>query len=102
MSIIPEEVFKRKHYGTPGYFTLMTTNFVVMTIAIQVFAACTIQWYFWAVVAGLAAYNFYKIRRDREEYDKIRIIAYIISVAGMVLLFFALRINAHCLPPLHK
>jgi amino acid transporter len=97
MSIIPEEVFKRKHFGTPGYFMLMTTNFVVVTLAVQILAACAIiTWYFWAAIAALAVYNFYKIRRDREEYDKIRIIAYIISLAGMVLLFFALRINLHC------
>jgi hypothetical protein len=42
----------------------------------------------------LALYNAYSIRREREEYDKIRIIAYIISIAGMVLLFFVFRSSA--------
>jgi len=95
--MLPEDIYKRKHFGTPQSFFLITVNFVVLTLAIQIFAACNqIQWYFWAVVAGLAAYNAYKIHHDREEYDKIRIIAYIISIACMVLLFFAFRRNLHC------
>ncbi|MEO6524141.1 MAG: hypothetical protein ABIN91_20820 [Mucilaginibacter sp.] len=95
--MLPEEVYKRRHFGTPQSFFLITVNYVVLALAVQMFAACShIQTFFWVVIAALAAYNVYKIRRDREEYDKIRIIAYVISVAGMVLLFFAFRINLHC------
>jgi 4-hydroxybenzoate polyprenyltransferase len=90
--MLPEEVFKRRHYGTPQSFYLIAVNYVVLTLAIQMFAAHNpINWFFWVVLGLLAAYNAYKIHRDREEYDKIRIIAYIISVAGMVVMFFALR-----------
>jgi uncharacterized membrane protein YwaF len=95
--MLPDEVYKRRHFGTPQSFFLITVNFVVLALAVQMFAACAhIQTFFWVVLAGLVAYNIYKIRHDREEYDKIRIIAYIISLAAMVLLFFAFRINLHC------
>jgi cytochrome bd-type quinol oxidase subunit 1 len=95
--MLPEDVYKRRHFGTPQSFFLITVNYVVLALAVQMFAACShIQAFFWVVIAALTAYNVYKIRRDREEYDKIRIIAYVISVAGMVLLFFAFRINLHC------
>lgn len=90
--MLPEEVFKRRHYGTPQSFYLIAINYVVLALAIQLFASHNpINWFFWIVLGLLAAYNVYKIRRDREEYDKIRIIAFIISVAGMAIMFFALR-----------
>jgi len=90
--MLPEEVFKRRHFGTPQSFYLIAVNYVVLTLAIQMFAADKlINWFFWVTIGLLALYNAYKINRDREEYDKIRIIAYIISVAGMAVLFFALR-----------
>ena len=96
--MLPEEVYKRRHFGTPGSFYLIAINYVVLALAIQAFAACTqINWFFWIVIAALAGYNLYKLRRDREEYDKIRIIAYIISVAGMAIMFFVFRGGAqHC------
>ena len=96
--MLPEDLYKRRHYGTPQSFYLISANFVVMALAIQMFASCTvISIYFWITLGLLAAYNFYKIRRDREEYDKIRIIAYIIGVVGMVIMFFAFRHGAqHC------
>ena len=96
--MLPQEVYKRRHFGTPQSFFLITVNYITLAIAIQLFASCTkIQWFFWVVMGLLAAYNAYKIYRDREEYDKIRIIAYIIGVAGMVLLFFVCRSGAqHC------
>lgn len=96
--MLPNNLYKRRHYGTPGSFYLMGTNYVVLAMAIQMFAACTtIGWGFWVVMGLLVLYNIYKIRRDREEYDKIRIIAYIISVVGMVIMFFLFRNGAqHC------
>ena len=89
--MLPEEVYKRKHYGTPQSFFLIIVNYVVLVMAMQFFVGCTISWYFWASIALLAVYNFYKIRREREEYDRARIIAYLISLAGLGLLFFALK-----------
>ena len=42
----------------------------------------------------LAIYNFLNIRKDREEYDRARIIAYIVSLALMVAMFFLFRAKA--------
>jgi 4-hydroxybenzoate polyprenyltransferase len=93
--MLPEEVFKRRHFGTPQSFFLITANYIVLALAVELFALCTqINWIFWIVMGLLALYNAYSIRREREEYDKIRIIAYIISIAGMVLLFFVFRSSA--------
>lgn len=90
--MLPEGIYKRRHFGTPQSFVLITVNYIILALAIEFFALCTqINWFFWVAIAALAYYNFYKIRRDREEYDKIRIIAYIISVVGMVILFFVFR-----------
>lgn len=96
--MLPEEVYKRKHYGTPQSFFLIIANYVVFVLAMEFFAACTvINWFFWVTIGLLAAYNFYKINREREEYDKARVIAYMISLAGLALLFFVLRAGAqHC------
>ncbi|WP_448702306.1 hypothetical protein ACFGVR_08175 [Mucilaginibacter sp. AW1-3] len=96
--MLPEEVYKRRHYGTPQSFFLIIVNYVVLVLAMQFFAQCTaISLYFWITMGLLAVYNFYKIRREREEYDKARIIAYVVSLAGLILLFFALRSSAqHC------
>jgi len=96
--MLPEEVFKRRHYGTPQSFLLITINYVVLTLAIQLFAACIkINSFFWVTLVCLAAYNFYQLRREREEYDKGRIIAYVISLLGMILLFVSLRSGIkHC------
>ena len=93
--MVPEELFKRRHYGTPQSFFLITVNYIVLALAIEFFAACTqINTFFWVTLACLAFYNFYQVRREREEYDKGRIIAYVISLLGMVLLFFVLRSGA--------
>jgi hypothetical protein len=94
--MLPEEVFKRRHFGTPQSFFLITVNYIVLAVTIQFFAlGGTISSAFWIILGLLALYNIYKLRRDREEYDKIRIIAYIISIAGLVLMFFAFRLNVH-------
>jgi len=90
--MLPEEVYKRRHYGTPQSFFLIIANYVVFVLAMEFFAACTtINYFFWITLILLAAYNFYKIRRERDEYDKARIIAYVISLVGLILLFFVLR-----------
>ena len=96
--MLPEEVYKRRHYGTPQSFFLIIVNYVVLVLAMEFFATCIkINWFFWVVTGLLAVYNVFKIRREREEYDRTRIIAYVISLAGLLLLFFVLRSGAqHC------
>lgn len=93
--MLPEEVYKRRHYGTPQSMLLIITNYAVFAIATSLFASGkTINWFFWVCIGLLAIYNFFNIRKDREEYTRARIIAYIISVALMVTIFFIFRHQA--------
>src|SRR5882757_8439771 len=92
--MLPEEVYKRRpnHNNTPESIILIVANYIVFAVAIQLFAACAkINTFFWVVLAALALYNFFNIRRNREDYGKPQIIAYAISIAGMLLVFFLLR-----------
>ncbi|GAB3920254.1 hypothetical protein [Mucilaginibacter myungsuensis] len=92
---LPEDVYKRKHFGTPESVILIVVNYVVMAVGIEVFAMCQkVNWFFWVIVGGLAVYNYFNLRRNREEYDKVRIYAYIGSIAGLVLMFFLFRLKA--------
>jgi len=69
-------------------------NYVVFAVATSLFASSdTINIFFWIVMGVLAIYNFANIRKDREQYNRIRIIAYAISLALMVVLFILLRIK---------
>jgi uncharacterized SAM-binding protein YcdF (DUF218 family) len=96
--MLPEEVFKRRHYNTPESFFLITANYVTVALAIEFWAMCPkVDWFFWVVIGLLVVYNVYKVHREREMYDKVRIISYAISVVGLFLLFFILRAgNLHC------
>ena len=84
----PHQVFKRRHYGTPPSFTLITTNYVIVALGL---AVCTshhkIHWFFWLIVAGLAVYNYFSLRKNWSEYDKAAIISYIIGTLGLGLMF---------------
>ncbi|WCT12808.1 hypothetical protein [Mucilaginibacter jinjuensis] len=89
--MIPEEVFKRRHFGTPPLFSLIITNSILVCFITPFFATCgTIHWLFWVFLASLAIYNFFTIRRNWEEFTKIITIAYAISmvveIAGIILL----------------
>ena len=91
MPLVPEELFKRRrnHNNTPESILLIISNYIVVSIDIALFVNKQhINWFFWVVIAFLALYNYYTIRRNREEFTKVNIIAYIISVAGLFLLFF--------------
>jgi len=93
---IPEEIFKRRkeHNNTPQSFFLITVNYVVVCLAVSFFAKCDhTHWAFWACLGLLAVYNVFNIRRNREEYNKIQIIAYLISLAGLVLLAILLKVK---------
>jgi len=82
-------IFTRRHYGTPETFTLIVINYAVVTFGLMIFGTSDhkINWFFWVVLAILAIYNGYSIYRYREEYNKVAIIAYVISTAGLGLLF---------------
>jgi len=84
----PHQVFKRRHYGTPESFTLITTNYIIVSLGL---AICTshhkIHWFFWVILGLLAVFNIFSLRRNWSEYDKVGIIAYVIGTAGLSLLF---------------
>jgi len=92
--MIPEEVFKRRrrHNNTPESILLIIANFIVVSVSLALFTDKKhVSWFFWVVIGLLAVYNFFTIRRNREEYNKITIIAYIISIIVLCLLFFLLK-----------
>lgn len=93
--MLPEELYKRKHFGTPESLILIVVNYVVVAVGVEIFAMCTkINWFFWVILSGLAFYNYYTIRRNRDEYGKNNIIGYIVSLAGLVLMFVLFRLKA--------
>ncbi len=89
--MIPEEVFKRRHYGTPPIFQLIVVNCVLVCFVVPFFATCgSLNWLFWVFLALLGAYNGYTVYREREEFNKVTVIAYAIgafvAIAGIFLL----------------
>ncbi len=93
--MIPEEIFKRRrnHNNTPESILLIITNFIVLSVAVTLFADRNhINWFFWVVLAVLAVYNYYTIRRNQDEYsNRITVIAYLVSLVVLILVFFLFR-----------
>jgi hypothetical protein len=91
--MIPEELYKRRprHNNTPESTLLIIANFIVIAVATSLFASKNhIGWFFWIIVGLLAVYNFFTIRKNREEFTKPAIIAYSLSLIvliGVVILF---------------
>ena len=91
--MIPEELFKRRprHNNTPESTLLTIANFIVISVAASYFTSKDhISWFFWVIVGLLALYNFFTIRKNREEFTKAAVIAYALSIAvliGVVFLF---------------
>jgi uncharacterized membrane protein YfcA len=91
--MIPEELYKRRprHNNTPESTLLIIANFIVISVAASLFTSRDhISWFFWVVAGLLALYNFFTIRKNREEFTKPAVIAYTFSVAvliGVVFLF---------------
>lgn len=84
----PQEIFKRRHYGTPESFTLITTNYIIVAVGLAMTSAHhKINWFFWVIFGFLAVYNVFSLRKNWSEYDRASIIAYIIGTAGLGLLF---------------
>ena len=88
--------FKRKHYGTPQSTILIIANYVVFGVILSI-SGGKANWFFWIAILLLALYNFFNIRKDREEYTKARIIAYVISIVIMVAMFFVFKIKGQSL-----
>jgi len=82
-------VFKRRHFGNPAAFNIIMTNYIVAAFGLAIFVDSQhkLHWFFWMVMGGLAIYNAFALYKNREELDKVSIISYIISLAGMGLLF---------------
>ncbi|WDF78780.1 hypothetical protein PQ469_02010 [Mucilaginibacter sp. KACC 22773] len=92
--MLPDEVYKRRpnHNNTPESITLIIANFIVFAVATQLFvSAAKIGTFFWVVVGALAVYNFFNIRKYREDYNKGQVISYILSLIIMVIFFFVMR-----------
>ncbi|MFI5138434.1 MAG: hypothetical protein ACHQIM_11470 [Sphingobacteriales bacterium] len=89
--MIPEEVFKRRprHNNTPESILLIIANFIVVAVAESIFVSKHhVNWFFWVVIGLLAVYNFFTIRKYREEFDKLTVISYVLSVAILIAVFF--------------
>lgn len=94
--MVPEEkIFKRRHYGTPESFSLIITNYVVMAIIMSIFGTSHMHWMFWVSLGLLAAYNFNIIRRNRSEFQGAQMIGYVISLFGLVGMFFLFHYGTH-------
>lgn len=85
--MVSEDIFKRRrnHNNTPKHVLLIITNYVVCCALFSMDAK--VNWFFGITLSLLAVYNFFTIRRNREEYHRTNIIAYVISLAGIVLLY---------------
>ncbi len=85
------DIFKpRRRYGNmPRPILLIITNYIVCCALFTLVTKTT--WFFWTVLILLAVYNYYNIRRNREEYNKTNIIASVISAVGLVLFYFIAR-----------
>jgi uncharacterized membrane protein HdeD (DUF308 family) len=92
--MLPDEVYKRRpnHNNTPESISLIIANFIVFAVATQLFvSASKIGTFFWVVVGALAVYNFFNIRKYREDYNRPQVIAYILSLVVMVIFFIVMR-----------
>ena len=94
MSILPEDLYKRRHFGTPQSVSLIVTNYIIVVIAVQIFAmANPIHWLFWVVIGLLAIYNFFQMRKNREDLDRKNLIVYAVSIVLLLVVFFLLRLK---------
>lgn len=93
--MIPEELYKRRHFGTPEAVSLIVVNYVVTVINIELFATCQhINWFFWIILGLLAVYNVYQIRQHPETFHRKNLIVHGISLVLLLIVFFLLRIKA--------
>jgi hypothetical protein len=86
--MVSDDIFKRRrnHNNTPKYVLLIITNYIVCCALFTL--DDKLNWFFLLTIALLAVYNYFNIRRNIEEFTKPIIIAFAVSVIGIVLLFF--------------
>jgi uncharacterized membrane protein SirB2 len=85
-----EDIFKRRrNHNTPKPVMLIITNYVVCCALFTMVTKA--GWFFITVLLLLAVYNFFNIRRNHEEYNKANIIAYAISLVGLLMIYFIAR-----------
>ncbi len=92
--MIPEEIFKprRRHNNTPAVTMLIITNFIVTCVGLTIFGHKNhVNWFFWVVLGSLALYNFFTIRRNREDFIQPIVIAYSISLVVLTITFFVFK-----------
>jgi uncharacterized membrane protein SirB2 len=89
--MIPEGLFKRRprHNNTPESTLLIIANFIVISVATSLFTSKDhISWFFWVIAGLLALYNFFTIRKNREEFTKPAVIAYALSIVVLIAVVF--------------
>ena len=89
--MLSEDIFKRRrnHNNTPKSVLLIIANYMVCCVLFTIVSK--LNWFFWLVLILLAIYNYFTIRRYRDEYTRVNIIAYAVSLIGLVLMYFVTR-----------
>jgi len=97
--MLPGNVFKDRHYSSQALVSLIIANYIVFALAVEICVSCTgINWFFWVILAGLAFYNYFTIRRNTDEFSEKRIqLVYAGSVIGLSVIYYLLGVAAmHC------
>jgi len=96
--MIPEEIFKRRrnHNNTPESVLLIITNYMVVAVGVALFSNHGhVHWFFWVIIALLAWYNYYTIRRNTEEFsNRATRIGYVISLVILAIVFFLFKASS--------
>lgn len=93
------KLFNDRHYSLQALTSLVTANYIVFAIGVQATVSCKgVHWFLWVVLAGLALYNYYTIKRNPDEFsEKKTQIIYGVSILGMGVLYYLLGVVAlHC------
>ncbi|GAB2704503.1 hypothetical protein GCM10027037_32510 [Mucilaginibacter koreensis] len=91
--------FQNRHYSSQAVVSLITANYIVFALAVQLCVECDhIHWFFWVALAGLAVYNFFTIRRNSEEFGEKRIkIVYVSSIILLSVIYYLVGVaGKHC------
>lgn len=76
---------KRRHNNTPKYVLLIIANYVVCCALFTL--DLKLNWFFFLTIILLGVYNYFNIRRNIEEYTRPIVIAYGVSLLGLILFF---------------